>query len=435
MELRKSPLPHDLQYVLDGGVEYGHITGGTHVACSLFGDIATMDRLHLSPHPGKRGWAATAAMCATIEDYGQFLIEKIEDPALKAACLGSTTTSFLRALKEYGDFVCGAAYEDAIWGGSMEHRHNTWASHRGRIYKRLSYKMRTDDWVKRKVRRHHNESGYKHLLHLRSFVPNPLPPATKDGFALLNVTLSDQRSRAAERSRQWILAHRNDPLPTDDTVVPKVTLKPAQMRALAKKRAKERRSIIRAATIASAIVGASAVSAFARGEPVRLESDQLVMEVRLGSNLGRSGHGGVNVVLKNVADEYLASLCVYQDLPALDQLASLALHVQAGEIDDVIHTGNVFNPSPTAFAHPALVGKAPPPRSAYGIPRIIVDADTGNVVSYPIDQFDVRQALMRGYEVEMGDRYRERVFIDVLGQREGVSAWRMFQSFREGIGE
>lgn len=430
MELRKAPLPADLQYVLDGGVEYGHITGGTHVACSLYGDVEIMDTLHLSPQPGKRGWEATAAMCQTMEHYGQGLIDQM-DPVLKAACLGSTTTSFLRALKEYGDFVCGAAYEDAIWGGSMEHRHNTWASDRGRIYKRLSYKLRTDDWVKRKVRRHHHEAGYRHLLEMRTLVPTPLPPATKEGFDLLNRTLSDQRSRAAERSRQWMLSHRvaEATLRADDTLV---RLKPAMKRKIRRVEAKHRRSIIRAATIASAIVGVSAVSAFARGEPVRLAGDQIVMEVRAGGSIGRIGHGGVSVILKDEADQYLASLCVYQDLPALDQLASLALHVQAGDMAEVIHSGNVFNASPTAFAHPALSNKSPPP-SRLEPPRIIRDADNANVVIFPIDQFDVRQALMRGYEQEMGDRYRERVFIDVLGQREGTSAWQTFLGFRDGL--
>lgn len=427
MELRKSPLPHDLQHVLDGGVEYGHLTGGTHVACFLYGDIDTLDRLHLAPHPDKRGWEATAAMATTIEEYGQHLISQM-DPDLKAACLGSTTTSFLRALAEYGDFVCGAAYEDAIWGGSMIHRHETRASWRGRIYKRLAYKLRTDDWVKRKVRRHHREAGYRHLLHLRAMVPHPLPPATPEGFALLHKTLSEQRVRSAERSRQWILDHRNDPVAFQPDEV-MVKLKPVARRALAKRR----RSIIRAATLASAIVGASAVSAFARGEPVRLAGDDLVMEVRSGGTLGRVGHGGVSVVLKDAADEYLASLCVYQNLPALDQLASLALHVQSGDMAEVIASGNVFNPSPKAFAHPALSGKEPPPVSEVnrrGVPRIIRDADTGNVVRYPIDQHDVRQALLRGYEDEMGDRYRQRVFLEVLG-REAKSAWLTYVGFRE----
>lgn len=415
MKVRAAPLPPDLQYCIDGGVEYGHISGGAHAAISLFADIDELDRVHAIPHPGTRGWDSTAAMCAEVEAYGQRLIAAIDEPDLRAACLGSTTTSFLRALADYGEFVAGQSFEDAIWGGSMEHRHETWASRRGHIYPRLARKLRTDDWVKRSVRRHHRENGYRHLCHLRDLIGQPLPPATDEGFALLALTLNGQRARSAERSRQWIIAHRHDPMYQADEV--KVRLKPTARRALAKRR----RSTIRAAALASAIVGAGAVSAFARGEPVRLEADQLVLEVRLGGGLDRKGHSALNVMLKDTADQYLGGLCIYQDLPALDQLASLALHVQAGGIADVISTGNVFNPAPAAFAHPLLASKAPPP--------VAVAEMTGTRL-YAIDDHGIRIDMLRAYCAEEGDRFRHRVFIDVLGAREGAAAWQTYRAFK-----
>lgn len=421
MKVRAAPLPPDLQHVLDGGVEYGHISGGAHAAISLFGDIATLDAIHAIKHDGCRGWECTAAMCADVEHYGQGLIYQIEEPDLRAACMGSTTTSFLYALADYGEFIAGQSFEDAIWGGSMIHRHETWANRRGRIYPRLARKIRTDGWVKRAIRYHHHESGYKHICHMRDLIGTPLPPASDEGFALLALTLNGQRARSAERSRQWIIAHRNDPVYQPDEV--KVRLKPTARRALAKRR----RSTIRAAALASAIVGAGAVSAFARGEPVRLEADQLVLEVRLGGELHRKGHSALNVMLKDTADQYLGGLCIYQDLPALDQLASLALHVQAGGIADVISTGNVFNPAPAAFAHPLLASKAPPPPA-------VIDGGGFEVVGtrvYPIDDHSARMDMLRAYCKDEGDRFRHRLFIDVLGAREGAAAWQTFVSFRD----
>lgn len=406
MEVRQHPLPPDLQHVLDGGVEYGHITGGAHVACFLFADIDELDRVHSMPHPDKRGWDATAAMCAEVEAYGQRLIAQIDEPNLRAACLGSTTTSFLHALSEYAEFVCGQSYEDAIWGGSMIHRHETAANWRGRIHRRLARRLRTDGWVKRACRNHHGESGYEHLRHLRALIGTPLPPVNEYGFKLLSIALNDQRARSVERSRKWLADHA-----------------PAIRRETRRAQTRERRSIIRAAALASAIVGASAVSAFARGEPVRLPGDDIVLEVRLAQTIRRCGHGAVNIMLKDRDDAYLAGLCVYQDeLPAFDQLASLALHVQSGCIGDVIKAGNVFNPSPNAFAHPALNGKVKPTE--------VIGASVHDRLVFPIDNFDVRQGMMRNYEAEMGDRFRHRIFIDLLGAREGAQAWSTFIGFR-----
>lgn len=407
MKLRESTLPPDLQYVLDGGVEYGHISGGAHVACWLFADIKELDRLHLLPHPGTRGWETTAAMCTDVEAYGQFLISQIDDPALKAACLGSTTTSFLRALSDYAEYVCGQAFEDELWGGSMVHAHAHRLDRRGRLWKRTARAMRSDAYVKRAVRYHHTEEGFKLLMRQRAIIGDPLPPATDAGFRLLHLTLSEQRQRSNERSRAYLREHA------------------PQIRKEARRaRRQDRRAIIRAATIASAILGATTVSAFARGEPVLLPADDIVFEISLGGEIGRTGHSALDVVLKDNANVFLAKMCIYQnDLPALDQLASLALHVQSGGVADVLAAGNLFNASPSAFTHPMLIGKKPPPPPP-------VDANRMPLLGRPFfADFEVRRKMVCVHEEVMGDRYRRRLFTDVLG-RGATAAWDMFEAMR-----
>lgn len=406
MKVRDHPLPPDLQYVLDGGVEYGHITGGAHVACNLFADIDELDRVHAIPHPGTRGWASTAAMCTEVEAYGQSLIAQIDEPALKAACLGATTTSFLHALSDYAEYVCGQAFEDELWGGSMIHAHEHRLTRRGHIYKRVARKLRSDTFIKRAVRYHHTEEGFKHLLRQRAIIGDPLPPANDAGFELLNLTLNAQRRRSHERSRAWLRDHA-----------------PEISKAARRGRRADRRAIIRAATIASAILGASTVSAFARGEAVRLPTDDIVIEVALGGDIGRVGHSALDVTLKDNADVFLAKMCIYQkELPALDQLASLALHVQTGGVADVLAAGNLFNASPSAFTHPLLIGKKPRPAPPvddrmplFGVPFFA--------------NFEVRRQMMRAHEDVMGDRYRKRLFVDVMG-RGAPAAWATFETMR-----
>jgi hypothetical protein len=409
VKVREAPLPPDLQYCLDGGVEYGHITGGVHVACNLFADIAELDRVHSIPHPGTRGWESTAAMCAEVEAYGQSLIAQIDDPALKVACLAASTTSFLRGLSDYGEYICGQAFEDALWGGSLIQSHAVRFDRRGRVYRRLHRKMHTDGWIKRAVRAHHLEDGYRHLIKQHEIIGDPLPPVTAEGFELLNETLNRQRDRANERSRAWLREHA-----------------PAIRKESKRQRHNERRSLIRAATLASAIVGASAVSAFARGEPVRLPADNIVFEISPGGSVNRHGHGALTVVLKDNADVYLGKMCIYQQkLPALDQLASLALHIQSGEVAEVLASGNLFNASPAAFAHPLLAGKKPPP-----LPADLAEWEQDHLRLYRRDDYETRRLMLIANEAIMGDRFRHRVFLDVLG-RGAPAAWSMFERLRE----
>jgi hypothetical protein len=229
-----------------------------------------------------------------------------------------------------------------------------------------------------------------------------LPPVSQSGFELLAKLLNEQRARRQKRDLEWMRNHI-------------ATQQPDR-----RMRRSIRRSTIRAATIASAILGATAVSAFARGEPVRLPTpSNMVMEVALSGSISRSGHGAVQVNLRDDEDKYLAGLCVYQELPALDQLASLALHVQSGGLTDILTVGNVYNISPEAFAHPLLAEKK---REQEIMDELMVPV-------LPRTDHELRREMMRAHDLVMMARYQRRIFLDVLGRR-GPAAFDLYCSMK-----
>lgn len=389
LELRAAPLPPDLQYCLDSGLEEGHITGGTHAALWCYGSIAELDRIYNEPRPG-RGWERISPLCQDLESYGQHLMMQME-PAIAVAMQGASTVSFLRALASYGEFVCGQAFEDAVWGGSMLPRHHA-RMHRDVVHRRLMGRLQSADFPKRAVRVHHHETGYTHLVALWERMGRRLPPISQDGFKLLDALLHDQQLRYRERMRVFYQKHR----PSSREV------------------RRNRRAVVRAATVAAAVLGSAAVSAFARGEAVRIDAGDIALRVTLAGSISASGHGALKIGLAD-GDTHLSGLCIYQELPALDQLASLALHAKAGGVAEILQAGNLYNTAPAAFTHPMLLAKKKP-----------VELDVVN----PFGAYDFQRAMINTFCELNADRFRRRLFIDVLG-RQGPTAWKLWLSFQK----
>jgi len=396
MKLREAPLPPDLQYVLDDGVEHGTLTGGAHIAMWLYGSIDEIDRISNAPRE-ERGWAGTAAMCRNLESYGQSLIDQME-PELAAAARGATTASFLHALADHADWIASQSFEDAVWGGCMIHYHRARLHRDGRVETNLARKLESSAFVRRAVDRHRSETGLRHLIGQWDRLGRKISPVSREGFDLLDATLQDQRNRANRRWREWAAA-REKPVP------PKVVRR-------------QRRAVVRAASIAAAVLGASTVSAFAQGEPVHIPAGDISIEVALSGPIHAGGHGALRIRLADGSARHLSGLCLYQEAPALDQLASLALHAKAGAVGDLIKAGNLYNTAAEAYSHPLLAEKKPKP--AVSIDDIGRWADT----------HVARHAMIQEYAVRRRDAFGERVFIVALG-RDGPTAWRMWKSIRE----
>jgi hypothetical protein len=126
----------------------------------------------------------------------------------------------------------------------------------------------------------------------------------------------------------------------------------------------KRRQTKKAAAIAAAVLGATTVSAFARGEEVVLQGTQIAIGVRHSGSIYRSGHGALQISLLGPEGTRLSSLCMFQeDTPALDQLASIALHIEAGAESDVVGAGNLFATTTSALEHPVIAARLDAPRN------------------------------------------------------------------------
>ncbi|MGB3833719.1 MAG: hypothetical protein WA975_17860 [Mesorhizobium sp.] len=396
MKMREAPLPPDLQYILDGGVEHGTLTGGAHIAIWLYGEVAEIDHISNMTRE-ERGWASTTAMCCDLESYGQSLIDQTE-PAQARAMRGATTASFLKALADHAEWIAGSAFEDAVWGGCSIPYHRVRINRRGVIDKGLSRKLESSAFVKRAVERHRCEVGFRHLMRMWDRIGRTLPPVTPNGFDLLDALLQDQRNRFNQR---WAAYHASKVKP----------IPPKQVR-------RNRRTTIRAATIAAAILGASSVSAFAKGETISIPAGDITIQVGREGPIHTTGHGALRIKLADAENKHLSGLCLYQDLPALDQLASLALHAQSGSVSDLIAAGNLYNTAASAYSHPLLASKKP--KVAAAIDGFFLWRDT----------HQAKQALIAEFTERRREDFTARVFTVVLG-REAGAGLRLWHQIKE----
>lgn len=135
-----------------------------------------------------------------------------------------------------------------------------------------------------------------------------------------------------------------------------IKLKP--YRILRQEKRKNRRRVIKAAAIAAAVLGTSAVSAFARGAPVEMRGEKIILEARPRVSIFDVGHGGCDLTIKAPDGAALGKLCCYFDqTPVLDQLAAFALHIAAGEEDTILETGNVYSMTEAGAAHPLIASR------------------------------------------------------------------------------
>jgi hypothetical protein len=74
--------------------------------------------------------------------------------------------------------------------------------------------------------------------------------------------------------------------------------------------------------------------------------------------LAAIGHSAIALEALAPNGETLADLCFYVDeTPAIDQLTAVALHVAAGEEQDIVSAANLITTSPAATGHPIFVQK------------------------------------------------------------------------------
>ena len=131
---------------------------------------------------------------------------------------------------------------------------------------------------------------------------------------------------------------------------------------------REKRKVIRRSTAFLArIVGMETTRMFVSGRAIRIEGRHGIYEMRKLSPLSVS-HGGfraLSVYDKADPQLMLCNLCIMtRDVPLLDHIGSMVLHIQAGMEEEILKTGNARNIADAAYERewlkPHLPAKADP---------------------------------------------------------------------------
>jgi len=372
-ELRKAPLPPDTIYFLDCASEYAEISAACYSTLTLFGDSKTIDAIIERPREG-RHWRSRLETCIELEGYAAAVREELDKPT-QAAVLFLGYRSILRITHQDAEASCNWAFEDSTLGGCL-------LPYRKRMVidlrtmnppLRLLRRLESPSFIRDEVKRDPTSS----LTHVRRLLHISMPTKAIGDLALSDVTAASQRVNELFDEQQRIareysaeltrrLADEHDPIWNGVSQADKVVVT-LRKEARLKER---RRALKRAVRTASRIMGAEAVAAFVNGKEVMLRGQTVDFAVRRGyGRLDAVGHGGMTVKVHSQDGARLGGLCIYfQNMPVIDQLLGMQLHLASGDEAMLLDTGNLYSVEPGAEAHPAIAGRhKPPPGAADGL--------------------------------------------------------------------
>jgi len=135
-------------------------------------------------------------------------------------------------------------------------------------------------------------------------------------------------------------------------------------RMIRERKEAERRVLKRSIKFLSKLVGNETTRMFIGGEGIRFEGQHAIYELKKMSNL-MSSHGGfraLSVYHKEHPDLLLCNICIYtNDVPLLDHVASLVLHIQAGNEEEILKIGNAREVHESAYELEWLAPHLPKP--------------------------------------------------------------------------
>jgi hypothetical protein len=123
---------------------------------------------------------------------------------------------------------------------------------------------------------------------------------------------------------------------------------------------KNRGIIKRSIKFMSRLAGADTTRIFLSGQVIRFEGEHAIYELKKTSGVLNS-HGGAKLSLfTKDTDLHLCDICIYTpNVPLLDHVASIILHVRTGHESDILDIGNPYNCSEEAHKQDWLVPYLP----------------------------------------------------------------------------
>jgi hypothetical protein len=427
MEIRKTQLPHHIEYFLDGASESMELDGGSYFLCHLYGDPDRLAAIVDPPLPltPERAMAkdfrlrerTTREICHDLINYADSLLPQI--PVEQRGAVVYAGFSWIKyAIDQLAECQANWAVTDATVGGCLQpflKKYNL--KRNGSIPPRLNRRLHAPNFIRRYVK---SENGSLELRAVCTQVMRRCATVPKEYVKSGHLVADMERQRQAfplsgeQETLAVDLADRTDALV--DAPQRRVKLSAKGRRELRARRKVHHRVLRRAAVIASAVLGASTVSALARGEPIKIEGDTAKFELTRRDSLARVGHGALRVSMLDKSDRRIAELCVYfEGTPAIDQAVAFSLYAKAGLESEIIETANVTSREEGAD-HPLLAAK----RAARAEPAV---ADVMTALNnFRHEPYDRWRARCEQYWNETRGIWIEALTVFVTGQNRRARA-------------
>lgn len=420
MEPRKERLSYEIEYFLDGASESMELDTGTYFMCHLYGDSGRLAAIIDPPLPltperiDARDFRirnrTTREICHDLIDYADTLLPQL--PLERRGHIVYAGFAWIKhAIEQLAKCHAQWAVTDATVGGCLEpfrKRHNL--KRDGSIPPKLNRRLHAPSFIRRYVKSEHGSLELRtvcsQIMRRCAMVPKG---HVKPGNLFAELTRlpprpSEETAAIDLAERMAFVLGRTDPILT----------KSGKRKLNARRKARQR-VLRRAAVIASAVLGASTVSALARGEPIKIDGDTAKFELTRAGSLTKVGHGALNVALLDKADKRIASLCFYFDkTPAIDQAVAFALYCRSGLESEIIESANVTMREEGAD-HPLLAAKRAERHNQFDVEA--PERITAALNSWRHEPYDRCRARCDRYWNETKDRYIEALTVFVTGNR------------------
>lgn len=352
MQIRPQPLSDRAQHFLDGASEYEEMLSAAATWLALYGDRHFIETA-VDNLPAQSSWRDRLALAMHLQGEA-FRDAMSAEQTWREAFLSSAALSARRVLAGAADFYACWNYEDSIWGGCAlpfkraVRPSRRWGWKNPEPTPKVARRLRSRRAITRYVEAFAETAETRRRV-LADLAAGPI--VFDEGAARF---FSSEWERAVvawriaesarERIEQVYAAERRSLGWTTARIIPYAKRKP----------------LLRAARIATQVVGAPVVRDFVAGRPVVLPGEQFLFRVERGGAVDKTGHGALSISLIDPqSQQRLAGLCLYFDkTPALDQLAAIGLHLAAGDEGSLVETGNLYAIEPAGVAHPALSVRA-----------------------------------------------------------------------------
>lgn len=384
-----------VEYFLDCAAEAGEMDACSHMTLRLYGNDAAILAIinPVTTHFRERRQKCLR-LAALADDILPLIPEKRRGGLIRA---GFHSCSY--ELLGLAEVLAGWAMEDSIEGGCLDPWKDRPRNRNGVTFKRTDRRLRSPKFM-------------------RNYVKKEGPDVASHLIDLTKVMLT--------RAARWGVDH--DPSVRRDYLA-QLNHRAVLTRAKNRRKAKaERKMIVRSLSTAISVLGRETVSAFVRGEEVRLIGEQTMLTIRKRGSLSDFGHGCLSVGMADRSGARLADLCTYiEGTPTLDQLTGFALWMAAGEEEAVLQRANIVTLEPAGRNHPLLVKRAAGQRGA-AVQELaqMLGPDAAARVQALVDRperrrggltWDEKRARNQSYWEETKGEWIEALLVLVVGYR------------------